>query len=570
MLPMPRQRSTESPVASRLRRLRGEPSDEPAAALAKLRWRYVALLALGASLVVAALVVAGGYRLSLPPQAMARQRLGNGLEVRLVGVTYDDQQTFSYTPPSGVLRRLAKAIGLRPGDPPVQASAGAPPGSVTIWLWVPRRGAAIAEGLQVTDEQRRLYVVDGPTRPLGWGAVAWGRRSLCWVSLKHFDRTAGQLLYSVPLTVGGAPAQFTVAGPAEAPRQMAAARRFPLVSGDEAADLRLWQLRRVSPAVMADWLSRERLPEPYEHYLLADVDVRERASAKQPGTWTLEVRSAVSDHGERLAAIKVHAGVIWLTNGRAPDDVAAVSLDLVARKWLRGRDNIVFRALDVPAKEGESKVWNRQADEPFPDGQFTAQLGERVSANVLKVTVEGRAPTGSQVLSLAWAEGLDQDGQALLPEGDRVADLQESRSGKEQVSWRWVTQVRVRPGTKTLALALRIAFKAAVARTMTTLTGAVQPALTPNGRAGLGLVLEPFGPADRRPRPFRVVEVVPNSRAATTPIAKGDEILAVDGLPPEMLTRALLRRQPKDKVLVRYRHGAQVVAVPVTLEAVNR
>jgi predicted metalloprotease with PDZ domain len=77
------------------------------------------------------------------------------------------------------------------------------------------------------------------------------------------------------------------------------------------------------------------------------------------------------------------------------------------------------------------------------------------------------------------------------------------------------------------------------------------------------LLIEPRG----KPARFVVTQVVPDSKAAQTSLAPGDEVVTLDGAPPAQAPRLLLRRRPGQQIEIVFRRGGRTLAGMVGLDA---
>ncbi len=564
-LPLPKKRPPAT-VGARLTRLReaGRATADDTGTPSPLRRRYLALYTAVALLAIGAAAATVLAQLAAPPPALARTRMGNGLPVRLVAVTAGPRQEYAYQPDRVIARRALAALGARFGDQPIRVVAEVPAEALTVWLWIGQPGARVAWA--AADDGRGHGYANGPLgEPLTSQVADWGRATLAWVALTNYDRTADRMTFRVGLAGHGDEVRFTVQGPREPPRPWVAGEDYPLSGGGQMAELRLWSLRPADPARMTDLLSLDKVEASADRLLLADVDVRDRASAAQPGLWSIALEEALTDHGERLTSAADRAGLFWLTNARKPEGFSAVSLHLTARKWVRDRGVLVFRGLKVPVKSGETERWDQAADEPFPDGVFTAVRGERVGERTLRVTFDGRAPGGSELLSMTFAEGLDQAGYSVRPPGDRDLAPKESRSSPDRTTWRYAVDLTLGPRSQAVALAFRLLYRRVSARTEATLIGRVQPPLGPGDRAGLGVLLDPRQGPDGTDT-LSVVRLVPGTRAAQSALRPGDDIERVDGLPAALLPRLLLRHKPGDQVVLSVRRDGRPAQLRVGLD----
>lgn len=489
------------------------------------------------------------------PHALARCRPGRAMEVRLVAVTREARHQFAWQPRAGLLARLV----ARGQTPAIDATADVPPGSVTLWLWVNQPLVGAPASVKVVDDTRREYVNGPLVQPVASAAAPWGEATLVWVALTRFDQSAQRLTFTIPLAQAPNAARFEVDGPAatvvaEEPRS-----EYPQVAGNAAADIRLWQLQRVGPR-LAELLPFGMVPQPAAHLVFADLDVRDREAAARPGRWRLELTNATTDRGEPMAVAARQDGLFYLSHGRPATDLVAVTLKAKATKIATGQASVVFRHLALPAETGATREWQQPAAvAPFAGGAFTVRAGTRVSASLLRVEVVGRAP-GESMATLGFRAALDQQGRSLGLHGDPgITPTQETRHGG-QTTWHWSYDVQVKPDSTNLALAFRLDYKVAAASAAGTFCAALQPA---GPGAGLGLLIEPRG----KPARFVVTQVVPDSMAAQTSLAPGDEVVTLDGAPPAQAPRLLLRRRPGQQIEIVFRRGGRTLAGMVGLDA---
>ena len=565
---MPRLRPTPNTrrnVASRLQQLqRDGAAAEPDAPLAPRPYaKRVFLLAcvvivLGTGWVVRQQLVA-------PPHALSERRLSDGTMVRLLAVTREAPQSYTYQPANHPVRRLAAKFGRRLGWPTVTAVADVPAQSVTLWLLVDRPLQLQTERLQFNAGEHDVYTAEPPQEAVTGGQSDWGPGTLVWVSLTNSDRSAARLTASVPLGAAGEAANFTIDGPAEAPEQWELASDYPLTSGNKDAVIRLQQLRRPQPEVMGLSLDGSPPPTPQEDMLLADIDVSEPTPSSENGLWLIDVDEAETRQGERLTVVRDTAGLIWLTRGRSAAGIDAVRLKVAAEKQVRGVAMVVFRNLELP-KVKETAHWTKMADQPFPGGQFVAQTCERPSADKAVITIDARAPAGTEFATFAYADGLDQAGHKLrnLPGTSLPPDqLRTSAAGN---SWHWTFEGRVFPDTTTIALAFRVIYVRIAKRATATFTGPVQPLLSAEQVAACGLVLEPFSKDNEAAVRVKVAAITPETAAAQTSLQPGDEILRVDGLPPGLWGRAVFRHRPGESLDLTFRRDGKVYHGQVKLD----
>lgn len=494
------------------------------------------------------------------PRSIQKVRAADGLSVRLLAVQRAKPYEYSYTPPVGAGRQILKWLGRDPAEPPIRRTMKLTDGALLLWLWVGRPVVELPL-VAVSDELGHRYISSALTQPLRAEVTRWGRGSLAAVALTDFDRTARQLTFELQFGQPEATVTLRVDGPGEPPATWAAGSTYPLAVGSGKTTVLLHQLRPLDPLSMTDLISLARPPEPVDRLLMADFGVRDEPGGP-PGQWVVEVVQAVTDHGERLNPLRHWAGLVFLTTGRRPTDFHAARLEVVARKEIRGSAPIVFRRLAVPHKTGEMQSWNQSATPPFPGAQFVCLQGARTAANRLSVSLEGRGPRDAEV-ALSLEAGLDDTGAAVVAADEVGVGLLEREDSPAGSRRRWLVELAVRPEAKAVALAFRASYRATVATVTGTLTGQVQPARDPRGEAGLGLVLAP--PATPG-KPWRVEAPLAGSRAVAAGLVAGDEVLAIDGLPVEMLPRALLRHTPDETVTVVYRRAGKTGQVQVALD----
>ncbi len=525
----------------------------------------VLILVLGAGWVVS-------RRLAAPPPSRAAQRLSDGTWVRLLEVTAAAPHTYQYTPPDDPLRRLAERVGLRPGWPAMSVANGLAPGDgITLWLQVARPLEVQQERVEFRSDDGAVYRDGGPDSvarqlaTISAGTEVWGRGSLVWVTLGNFDHGARRLTAVVPLGQAGDAAEFTIDGPARPAPAWDVTAPFPLTAGNKEAVVRLQQLRPAQPEVTGMTLDGQPPPEPADEMLLADLDVTEPPGVGESGFWHLQIDEAVTRQGERLGVVRDSAGLAWLSRGRPAAGIDAIRLKVSAEKRIRGMGLVVFRNLTLP-EVGKSAVWNTTVDGPFPGAQFVAQTCSRPSADRMLVTIDGRAPTGTELFTYAYAEGLDQEGRRLRNLPGTAIPPDESRSSEAGNRWRWTFEGRVFPDTARVAVAFRITFLRVAKRASATFAAPVQEPLSASQQAACGLVLEPFSqPGEQAPR-VRVAALTPDSAAAESTLRPGDELLQVDGLPPSLWGRAMLRHRPGENLDILFRRGEQVYRAQVRLD----
>ncbi|MBI2300722.1 MAG: PDZ domain-containing protein [Armatimonadetes bacterium] len=496
--------------------------------------------------------------LSGPPPALAKAA-ATGLHARLVAVTREPTHHYVYQPGGGFLRHLLGARGQRLGPPAIAAQADVPDPSVVLWIWTDQPTPRPPGTAEVLDEGHRRYVNGALTQPIRAGALPWGHGGLVWVALTNLDRTATRLTFDLQLGGPGQSVSFTVPGPIESPNPAAASAAYPLAAGDRDAAVLLHQLRPVEPAQMIELLSLDQAPEPHDQLLLADFTAREAGQAELTGEWQFKVLQAVTERGERLDTVADHAGLLYLTSGRRPDGFDRLYLTVQADRIERGAAASLFRRLKLPAKPGDVASWNRDAAPPFRAAKLTCLQGARVDAATLRLSLECRAPPGSDVV-LSYLAGLDQESHAVRPGRDGV-ELLEKQSSPGGVTWRWSVDTSLDGDATDAAFAFQLRYRAVAATTTALLAAKLQPPRPPERLAGLGVVLQPV-----RGR-YLVALVTPGSGAAAAGLKAGDEILAVDGLPPALLLRAVLRHEPGQRVPVRCRRGQAVGTVGVALDA---
>lgn len=495
----------------------------------------VALLAVGALYV----------RAAAPPPAVGRLRSDLAAPARLVAVTRQPPHQYRYDLPGG----LARALFPRAGDSAVQAAAEAPGNAVTVWLWVRQPDLAYTGEPTISDEARREYVNRAGKEPVVYGTAPWGRATLVWCALTSFDQTARQLTFRLPLDGGNVVA--TVDGPGAAPAGWETSTPYPLHAGGDAALVRLWHVRRVDPLHLADLLTAEEVPEPHDALLVADVDVVEQ-SGSAPGAWRIEVERATTDRGETLSIVAQRAGLVWLA---APHEARAVELAIKARKQTAGEAGLKFASLDLPEEPGQTTSWGRApSDETAAPFRITCLSGAMLAPGVMRFTFEADAPAGTAA-QLEFAGGLDDQGRAVT---SQPADLTlvEQRSTAYRHTMVWSLRCDLPATARSVALACRLTYRVPVSETSATFIGRLLPARSRAERAGLGLLMQPLsdGPAV----PFRVERILPDRRAAAGSLKVGDELLAIDELPPGLITRVLLRHGPDESVPVLFRRGGKL------------
>lgn len=534
----PRATQPRDRLASRLGRLRGEPPTEtsPRRRVPPFAWLLLAVAVLAVGLLYG--------RAAAPPAAVGRLRSGIAAPARLVAVTREAPHQYRYDPPVG----LARALFRRAGDGAVQAAAAVPTNAVTIWLWVRQPDLAYAGEPRVTDEARREYVNRTGVTPLAYGTAPWGRATLVWCALTSFDQTARQLTFSLPLAGGNV--VVTVDGPGAVPAAWETSTPYPLHSGGEEALVRLWHVRRVDPLHLADLLTAEEVPEPHDALLVADLDVVEQSGAP-PGAWRIEVERATTDRGEALSIVAQRAGLAWLA---APHEARAIELAVKARKQIAGEVGLKFAALDLPEEPGQTASWGRAPSDEAVPFRIVCLSGAMLAPGVMRFTFEADAPAGTAA-QLVFVGGLDDQGGAVTSRPDDLT-LVEQRSTAYRRSFVWSLRCDLPPTARSVALACRLIHRTPVSETAATFIGRLLPARSRAERAGLGLLMQPLG--DGPAVPFGVVRILPDRRAAAGSLAVGDELLAIDELPPALIARVLLRHGPDESVPVLFRRGGQL------------
>lgn len=504
-------------------------------------------------------------RLTAPPRSSAACRLSDGTVVRLLSVTRAAPHQFEYVPPRDPLRELFRRCGIKFGWPSAShGMAGIPDDSITLWLQVTAPLSVVPERVEFRSGDGAVYddVGSGTIRS---GTDRWGRGSLVWVSLGNYDHTAKELTAVVPFAPLGDAAEFTIDGPAQPAAKWEMVGSYPFTAGNKDAVVRLQQLRPAQPDLMGLALDGQPIPEPAEAMLVADLDVDEPLGGDERGFWRFELEEAVTRQGERLRPVRDNAGLFWLTRGRTVTGIDALRLKVAAEKRIRGIGNVVFRSLALP-KTDEKAVWNATVDGPFPGSEFVAQVCERPANDRIVVTLDGRAPAGTELASFAYAEGLDQEGRRLRNLPGSTLPPDEVRTSEAGNTWRWTFEGRIFPDSQQLALAFRLNYLRVAKRATATFTAPVQPLLTPSEQTACGLVMEPFTkPGEPQPR-VRVAAITPDTGAAESSLQPGDELLQVDGLPPSLWGRAMFRHRPSETVDVLFARGGQRFHAQVKLD----
>jgi hypothetical protein len=299
--------------------------------------------------------------------------------------------------------------------------------------------------------------------------------------------------------------------------------------------------------------------------LLADIDVSEPLGSAERAAWHITVDDVVTRRGERLAIVRDQAGLVWLSRGRTAEGIDALRLKVTAEKRIRGSGVVVFRNLELP-EVGKKVVWSANVDGPFPGSEFVAQTCERTKADQIVVQLDARASGGTEFFTFAYAEGLDQEGRRLRNIPGTTISPDEVRTSEAGNTWRWTFEGKLLPDTTRIALAFRVTFLRIGKRATATFTAPVQSRLKPQEQAVCGLALAPFiKPGESLPR-VEVASVTPESSAAESSLKPGDEILQVDGLPPSLWSRAMLRHRPGESLDVLFRRGGETFRAAVKLD----
>lgn len=561
MRPSDDQPDVRRKVSERLQRVRAD-GHAPAlttAEVAASHRRYRRLLLLAGVVVVLLALLGAWLQVARPPRALSRAVLADGLRLRLLEVTPRGPYAFHYRPPSNPLRAAAQRLGLPVGPPEITARPDLPDDSLVVWIMASRPVDPPDQVTFVDDEHRR-YVDQEHLHPLEVGSQRWGRGTLLWIALTNYDRTAQR--FTLDLSYGAAQgATFSLTGPALPPAALAAQSDYPLSTGGRLATIQLHQLRRVDPGSMPELLTLAEVPEPHDQLLLADFGVVEHTVPVEPGTWTVEVTAAETDHRERLSRFYQRHGLAFLTNGRSPAGLQTVRLDLAATKRIKGRAGLVFRELELPTRPGGTASWARpSARDPFASGRVVCLEGKRVGPNELEVKLEATAPTGSE-LTLSYQAGLDQTGRALRLKPNTTVELLRTQSTADSTTWHWTAEVLIEPDATALALAFKVAYQAVAYRVTGSLNAAVQPPRGPHDLAGLGLLLNqsPDGST-------RIDSVVSGSAAADSALQVGDRVRSIEELPPDQLLRVLLRHRPGDYLTLEVLRDGQPQKLKVKLD----